>query len=78
MKVVSMRESSNSDAVDVLEEMIERVKSGEVTAVAISCTTNNNSISGIVSSGANVIMIWAAMEHNARQFYENVVLGDES
>ena len=75
MHIVPMKEKPNSDAIEVLENMIERVKSGEIKAVAISCITKDNGITGEISAGDNDILLWAAIEHSARSFYKDVVIG---
>ena len=68
---------SNQDAIEILESMIERVKSGEVDTVALAYTTSENSIGGDVSKGNNNFLTWASLEHLARTFYTDAVLGGE-
>ena len=76
LEVVPIR-SANADAIDLLNEMIERVKDGEISAVSVSWVTSDNTIGGDTSSGDHQIMMWAALEHNARTFYTNHVIGDD-
>jgi len=72
MKLVGEKPHINNDAADVLESVLERVKSGEIQAVAVSWV-EGNAIDGDCSSGDNNIMLWAAIEHTARSFYEDVI-----
>lgn len=63
----------NSDALELIESMISRVKSGEITAIGISWVNKDGSIGGDTSSGTQNITLWASLEHNAREFYNNLV-----
>lgn len=67
---------ANLDAVEVLEQALERAKKGEIAAVAVTWVTKENSIDGEFSKGDNQIMMWAAMMHCTQEFYEGVVLGE--
>ena len=69
MKVVQFGNNENKDAIDLLESTIARVKAGEITAVAVSWVEGNSSISGDVSNGKNNLLMWAALEHAAKSFY---------
>ena len=67
----------NKDAIEMLEDMIERVKDGEITTVGLAYTTKSNSIGGDVSKGDNNFLMWASLEHLARTFYVDIVLDGE-
>ena len=73
MKIVPMKEKPNTDAVEVLENMIERVKSGEIKAIAISCVTKDGGITGETSSGDNDFLLWAALMHSTNLFYDSIL-----
>ena len=60
----------NEDAIDLLEVMIERVKSGEIAAVAIATVNKNGGIGGDISKGKNSVALWAALQYVANYFYE--------
>ena len=77
LKLVSIK-SENADAIDLLNEMIERVKDGEIAAVSISWVASDKTIGGEFSSGDDHIMMWAALEHCARAFYTQHVSGDDN
>ena len=64
----------NQDAIEMLEGIIERIKSGELTTVALAYTTKDGSIGGDVSKGSDNFAMWASLEHLARTFYADVVL----
>ncbi len=59
----------NNDAIELLEQTIEKIKSGEISSVSVSWVTSTGSIAGQVSNGCNQILMWASMEHAAKQFY---------
>ena len=67
----------NQDAIEMLEGMIERVKAGEVTTVGLAYTTKGGSIGGDVSKGNDNFLMWASLEHLARTFYADIVLGQD-
>ena len=69
MKVIPIGKSENKNAIQFLEETIDKVRAGTITAVAISWVESDNSIGGDVSNGGNQILMWAAMEHAAKSFY---------
>ena len=73
MSVTELKKPTNKDAAEVLEEALERVRAGELTTVSVSWVTADGAIGGSNSSGGNTFTTWAAMEHNARSFYANVV-----
>jgi len=73
MNIVPIKKESNSDAIAMLEDAIERVKSGEITACAISWVTESNSIGGDISCGDNQILMWASIAHSANSFYNGNV-----
>jgi hypothetical protein len=75
MKVIPLKKQPNKDAVEMLENVIERVRSGEVTAVGLAYTTKGGSIGGDVSEGDDNFLMWASIEHLARTFYKDIVLG---
>ncbi len=77
MQVIPIKIKPNTDAIDMLNEVIERIKSGEISAVSVSWVTKNGEISGDVSNGENNLMMWASMEHSARSFYNDVINGDD-
>ncbi len=76
MQVIPIKIKPNADAIDMLNEVIERIKSGEISAVSVSWVTKNGAISGDVSNGENNLMMWASMEHSARSFYNDVINAD--
>lgn len=80
MKVVPISKAPNNDAIDMLERTIERVKSGEIESVALSWVTENNTIGGVISKGDSNILMFAAIEHTARSFYNDYLsapMGEE-
>lgn len=76
MEVAKLERSVNKDAVEVLEDALAMVKNGEISAIALSWLTPEGSMSGQCSHGHNNIMMWAALEHHAREFYNNVICED--
>lgn len=72
MKIVPLEKQENKDAVDLLEETIERVKSGEIRAVTVVWVTNTG-IGGDTSSGENQILMYAALEHQAKVFHQTFI-----
>jgi len=77
MQVIPIKKKPNLDAIEMLEDVISRIKSGEIAAVSVSWVTKDNAISGDVSNGENNLMMWASMEHSARSFYDDVINSDE-
>jgi hypothetical protein len=78
MKVVPLKIQPNQDAIKMLENTIERIRSGEITAVGMAYTTSEGSIGGDVSTGNDNFLMWASMEHLSRTFYTQTVLGEET
>lgn len=76
MKVVQIKSTVNGSAIEVLEETIERVKSGEITEVGIAFVTKEGSLGGRFSSGDKQITMWAALMHATKEFYR-LTFGDE-
>ena len=76
-KIVSIKATANQSAVEVLEDALEMAKSGHITAVAVSCITKDNSISGEYSNGPNQLMLWASLEHAAKSFYLNHIFNED-
>lgn len=77
VKVVENISRSNSDAIEVLEEALKMAKAGEILAVGVSWVTSDNSIGGQTSGSPNRVMMWGALELNAREFYKDVVVGED-
>jgi len=75
MKVVPMKIQPNQDAIEMLENALKRIKSGEITSVGLAYTSSEGSIGGDVSVGPNNFLMWASLEHLARTFYTDTVLG---
>lgn len=67
----------NQDAIELIESMIPRIKSGEIKAIGIAWVDKDGSIGGDSSKGDNKISLWASLEHNAREFYNQIVNGEE-
>lgn len=78
IKVVPLKIQPNQGAIEILEDMIKRVKSGEITTVGLAYTTKHGSIGGDVSKGNNNFLMWASIEHLARTFYTQTVLGEDA
>ena len=76
IKVVPCKAKINTDAIKLLEDTLEKVKSGELVSVGVAWVTKDGSISGDVSKGNNGILMWASLEHNAKRFYTDVLLSD--
>lgn len=72
MEIVSLTQQPNKDAIELLEETIERIKSGEIESVAISWTTKNG-MDNASSAGPNQILLWASIYHHSICFYEDVI-----
>lgn len=72
MEVVTLRPSLNKDAVEVLENALERVKSGDIKAVSISWVTKNGNVCGDISSGENQLLMLVSMENTLWSFKEKV------
>jgi len=75
--ITSITISTNKSAIKILEEAIEMIKKREITQIALAWVTSDNSIGGDISEGGNNIMMWASLEHNARECYKNIVLKED-
>lgn len=73
MKVVDLNKKPNQSAVEVLEDTLEKVKSGEVVDVRVAWVDKKGSIGGDGSAGDNTILMWASIEHSARSFYYDFI-----
>ena len=76
MEIVPIKNNVNKMALDVLHEAIAKVESGEIAQIALSWVCKDGVISGDISGGDNGLLMWAAIEHSARSFYNDVVVGD--
>lgn len=74
MKIVPMEVKPNADAIEMLEKAIKALNAGDITSVGISWVTKDGEISGDVSAGNDGILMWASLEHNAKNFYANILL----
>lgn len=78
MSVTSIKQDHvNKSALEVLEECIARVKSGEVVAVSIAEITKDMGISGDSSAGPNAFLMWSSLQHCTNEHYRNVILGED-
>jgi len=75
--IAPLKRQPNKDAIELLEGVIERVKTGEITAVGLAYTKTEGSIGGDVSIGHDNFLMWAALEHLSRTFYSETILGGE-
>lgn len=74
--VTELKAPINKDSIKLLEEAMAMVKKGEISQIALAWVGYDNSIGGCVSEGAQDTMMWASLEHNARECYKNIVLRD--
>ena len=77
MEITELKRPDNLDVIAVLEDALELAKGGRLSAIAVSWVTVDGGMSGQCSEGHNNIMMWAALEHHSRSFYENVICGEE-
>lgn len=63
----------NDDALELIESIIPRIKSGELAAIGISWVDKEGSIGGNTSSGNQNITMFASLEHLSRQFYNEML-----
>lgn len=75
MSVVEIKREPNSDAIQMLTDAIERVKSGEIKSIGLSWVTKDGSIGGDISQGDSNLLMWSALNHSEREFYYNQVVG---
>lgn len=75
MKIVTLKPTQNNDALEVLEEMMKMVKSGECTAVTVCWVTKDGSIGGDLSKGDNNFAMLASIENTHRHF-KQLIFGD--
>jgi len=77
VKIVPSEIRPNQDAVEMLEGIIERVKAGDISCVGLAYTTKEGSVGGDISEGNDNFLMWASLEHLAREFYAKTILGGE-
>jgi len=74
MTVLEIKKKINKDAIEVLEEALNTVKSGEMVSVAVVGVLKNGGIYWDIGSGNNAFTMWAALMHTANEYYkENIV-----
>lgn len=78
MEIVKISKHPNESAIEMLKKCIAEVESGEIITVGISWVTKDSSISGDVSAGEHNLLMWAALEHSARSFYEDIIIGENN
>ncbi|MEE9354229.1 MAG: hypothetical protein V3U75_01430 [Methylococcaceae bacterium] len=74
MQIIPIKVQPNADAIKMLKEALEKIEEGEITAIGLAWTTKDGSISGDVSAGKDGLLMWAALEHVARNFYADIIL----
>lgn len=75
MTIIRFNPNENKDAVEVLEEALKCVKSGDIKSVSISWVTKNDTVCGDISSGDNQLLMLASMENTLWSF-KNMVFDD--
>lgn len=76
MEIVKIKASTNKAAIELMEETLEKIKSGEITSIALSWVTKDGCISGDISSGETALLQWAAIRHTEISFYNDVINPD--
>ena len=76
LNVVPFQVKQNLDAVELLEDMLEQVKSGSITAVAVSYVRPNGTIGGDISEGENNFYTLASIQNTLRTFERQTFDGD--
>lgn len=66
----SITSEPNKEAIEILEDALEKVKSGEYSSIHVAWVTKDTGIGGTFSSGTNFLM-WASIENAARSYYKN-------
>jgi len=66
----------NEDAIEVLEGIVESIKSGSINGIAV-CYTENDSIGWVASDTPNDLKLWTAMCSMERSFYLGNLLNRE-
>lgn len=72
MKIVPLNVQPNADAIEILKKALKKAEEGEITTVGVAWTTRDDSIGGDVSAGKDNFLMWAALEHIAREFYKEI------
>lgn len=72
MTIIAFNPRQNKSAIEELEEALERVKSGDITAVSLSWTTKNETICGTWSTGKDNLALLASMENTLWHFKEGL------
>lgn len=74
MNIVKIRPSKNKDAIELMEEALEMVKSGEITSIALSWVTKDGGIGGDFSAGNDPILQWSSLRHCEMSFYKDIII----
>lgn len=72
MSIIRFNPHENKDAVEVLEEALRRVKSGDIKSVSVSWVTKDDTVCGDISSGKHQLLMIASMENTLWSFKERV------
>lgn len=72
MTIINFNPNENKDAVEVLEEALRRVRSGDIKSVSISWVTKKGAVCGDISSGDNQLLMLASMENTLWSFKEGI------
>ena len=71
--IVKIQRRTNKDAIEMLEEFIVEIKSGEITDVAIAYVTSRNTIGFEASLGKKHFLMSAALSMSERTFNREVI-----
>jgi len=77
INVVRLKPKCNSDALKMLEGAMSRVKSGDISSIALSWVKSDGAIGGDISSGADTFAMLAALTHVQRYFEKQTFDGDD-
>ena len=63
----------NSNAIELLEELLVEVKAGNISSIACCYITKDKDTGGAISEGEDTLLMWAGMMHMERNFYDGFI-----
>lgn len=78
MELIPIKVKTNTEAIEILKEALELVESGEIESLGLAWVLKDRSIGGDISSGKENILMWAALEHVTKSFYDEAIKNQPS
>lgn len=71
--IEEIKPQPNADAIEMLEDALQKAKAGEIVAVSVAWVTPGSTIGSEYSSTQSAFLLWASLEHATKSYYADVI-----